>query len=103
MRRHQEVESDQDSLSFLVSLLLNDNHPRVVRLRERVAGATVLRPDNLIKTTFESMLSSKAYPDDSVGGGKSAPLVLGTRAHMSLVSAHGPSFGDGVLTARACQ
>jgi hypothetical protein len=102
MRRHfRKWKVDQDSLSFLVSLLLNDNHPRVVRLRERVLQVLLSYGQyNLIKTTFESMLSSKAYPDDNVDGGKSAPLVLGTRAHMSLVSAHAAlASADGVLTA----
>jgi hypothetical protein len=103
MRRHFMMwDVDKESLSFLVSLLLNDNHPRVVRLRERVLQVLLSYGQyDLIKSTFESMLSSKAYLGDGSDGNSTAlPLIMGTRAHMSLVSAHAAlANADGVVTA----
>lgn len=102
-RRHWlKWDVDHDSLSFLVSLILHDNHPRVIRLRQRVLQVLLSYGQySLVKSTFETMLSSEAPIDDKEGAkGGSLPLIMGTRAHMSLITAHAAlASANGVRTA----
>ena len=111
-KHRQQWQVDEESLAFLTSLAVQDNHPQAVVIRERLLQVLLSYGQyTRVKSAFETMLSSRtisscvptaaaAAARGGGGGGGGEPLILGSRAYMALVSAHAAlGSTNGVLSA----